>query len=233
MQNDPASIVTLRIATTGKLLGPSGIICLSDEEKTHSHRLRQAGDRERFLAARTLLRHALSEEMDGKIQPEQWRFRDNPNGKPVMAPGFPQLEFNLSHTGDCVAVAISASGPVGIDVESVSKDADLEIVSDVLSMREREYLSRMQEQQKWESFLQFWTLKEACAKAMGLGASIDFRRLEVNLGPLSVNAPEGLLGTGETFDIESRVVELDHHPYRLGVAKITSNAGETSFCLKP
>ncbi len=107
------------------------------------------------MAARALLRHALSRTLDGEIDPAQWRYRAGPNGKPVMAPGMPPLEFNLSHSGDCVAVGIGTSGPVGVDIESATPDGRLEIVTDALSEREREHLSRMPEHRQWATFLQF------------------------------------------------------------------------------
>lgn len=225
---------TIWTASTAQALGlTSAAANLRKEENAQARRLKQAPDRDRFLAARALLRHALSDALNGEIVPAQWRYREGPNAKPMMAPDLPQLEFNLSHSGYCVAVAVSTSGPIGVDIERVVPDDRLEIVSDALSTRELKHLSRLPEDWQWETFLQYWTLKEACAKALGLGVTLDFRELEVALNPPRVVAPKGLLGPGEAFDIETREFILDQRPYRLSIAKITDTARETEFHFKP
>jgi len=220
-------------ASTAQALGLESAVHLSEEEIALSRRLKQVDDRDRFLGARALLRHALSETLNGEIDPEAWAYREGPNGKPVMAPELPQVEFNISHAGDCVAVGVSTSGPIGVDIECAVPDDRLEIVSDALSEREFEHLNQQMDELKWETFLQFWTIKEACAKALGIGAALDFRELEVAFNPPRVVAPKGLLGTSEAFIIESRSILVDQCPYCLSIAKITKATGETLFCFKP
>ena len=224
--------VTIWTASTGQALGLTSAACLDEEELRKAYLFKQPDDRDRFLAARALLRHALSELMDGEIDPETWNYIEGANGKPLMAPDLPLLEFNMSHAGDCVVVAVSPSGPVGVDVESTLRDERLEIVDDVLTGQERAHLARLPDDRQWKAFVEFWTLKEACAKALGLGATLDFGKLEVLLKPLRVVAPQGLLGPGETFDIETQEVFLYEKPYRLSTAHITVEPGETEFRFK-
>ena len=50
---------------------------------------------------------------------------------------------------------------------------------DVLTFRELARLKGLNGLARWIEFMRIWTLKEACAKAMGLGVSFDFRRMEV------------------------------------------------------
>lgn len=238
MKNGHGNIVTIWTASTGQALAlPDGAASLSEEETAHARRLKQPSDQDRFLAARTLLRHALSEalvETPGpQIAPAQWRYRVGPNGKPVMAPDLPQLEFNLSHAGHCVAVGVGNSGPVGVDIERAVPDDPLELVNEALSDREGEVLRQLPDDRKGAAFIQFWTIKEACAKALGLGVTLDFRKLEVALDPPRVLNPRGLLDPGKTFAIENRLIFLDRCPYCLSVAAITEGSDEISFCFEP
>lgn len=91
----------------------------------------------------------------------------------------------------------------------------------------------MPENEQWETFLKFWTLKEACAKALGLGAMLDFRELEVLFNPLSVVAKKGLLGLDETLDVETSETLIDQVFYRISIARISNSTGDTEFCLRP
>ena len=132
------------------------------------------------------LRHTLSKAVGNEIAPAEWRYRDGPNGKPMLAAGFPAIEFNISHSDGCVAVAVSKDGPVGIDLECVASDLRSEIVEDVLTAAERDGLLQLSAEEKWRRFMRIWTAKEACAKALGLGLGLDFRRMEVAFDPLRV-----------------------------------------------
>ncbi len=233
MIEGPANIVTLWAASTRQALGLASAEHLCAQELAQADRFGQPDDRDRFKAARALLRHALNETSDAEISPGSWRYAEGPNGKLVMAPGLPRLEFNLSHAGNCVAVGVSQTRPVGVDVEMATRDERLEIVTDVLSDRETEYLFQMPEDRRWDTFLQLWTLKEACAKALGLGVMQDFSELEVELDPVRIFAPDDLLKPGEIFDIETFVTVPDQTPARVSVASIR-NAGEaTEFSHRP
>lgn len=233
MENNYADLVKIWTASTAEAFSQPSAASLSKEEKAQACLLKQADDGKRFLAARTLLRHALSEVMDGEIPPEEWRYLEGANGKPMMASDLPPLEFNLSHSGDCVAVGIGSSKPIGIDVESAAPDGRNEIVRDALSESERKHLDRLSGAEQWATFLKFWTLKEACAKALGLGASLDFSYLEVTLDPPHILSPPGLLDPDEAFFIENRSIMIDRNTYCLSVATITGETKEVSFLYQP
>ena len=206
------------LSTAEALSLPDALGCLSGDEERAMRRLRRAADRERFLAARVALRHALSRAVDDAIPPAQWRYRDGPSGKPTMGPGLPRLEFNLSHAGACVAVGVSRSGPIGVDVEGLVPDGRREIVDDVLTERERACLSQCPHEERWATFLAIWTVKEACAKALGLGVGLDFRHLEVTLDPVRVLMRDGPAGPARAFNVATRRVAVAGRPYCLGIA---------------
>lgn len=196
--------------------------CASDEEIVRAQQYRKSADRERFLTARTILRHALTGIVAGRISPARWRFCEGPNGKPKMAPDLPALEFNLSHADDCVAVAVSCNGPIGVDVESLTSCDGEELVYDALTERERAFMHQQPDAQL--AFITYWTLKEACAKALGLGAAIDFRAIEIGLDPPRVlNC--GVLGLGERIDVASMPIRRRDASYCLSVAMVTSQSG--------
>jgi 4'-phosphopantetheinyl transferase len=56
--------------------------------------------------------------------PQELRFETTAAGKPHLATGQGQLQFNLAHSGEYVLIAIADGRAVGIDVEEVRDDFD-------------------------------------------------------------------------------------------------------------
>jgi 4'-phosphopantetheinyl transferase len=210
---------SVSVAETRRL--PERFACLSDQEMARALHYRKSVDRERFLTARALLRRVLTRVVGGQVPPAQWRFGEGPAGKPRMAPALPALEFNLSHADDCIAVAVS-SHPVGVDVERLTPCDGVGPVYDVLTDRERAVLDRQPDPQS--AFVRYWTLKEACAKALGLGAALDFRAIEIELDPPRVLI-SGVLGPGERLDLASLPIWRSRTSYCLSLAKVGSTNG--------
>ena len=188
---------------------------LDDADRAHAARFRQQTDRDRVTAARILLRHTLTDETQ-EIAPGAWHFRMGPNGKPQMADGLPALQFNLSHAAGAVAVAVSRRHPVGIDIESIAREDRAGIIPDMLTVREIERLDALSVEARWNAFMRIWTLKEACAKAMGVGLSYDFRRMEVSAESAAVALTEGPIETATT------TVDCAGRAYALSVAWVDS-----------
>ena len=89
------------------------LLCAGERERAASFRF--ARDRERFVVARGLLRTLLGECLGQ--EPGRIRFAYGERGKPRLA-GAGELRFNLSHSRDVVAIALSEGREVGIDVEA-------------------------------------------------------------------------------------------------------------------
>lgn len=194
---------------------------LSSAEWSHASSLRLVGDRERFIAGRALLRHALSVAAGDALSPSKWRFRLGPNEKPETDSGLPAIPFNLSHASACVAVAVGKRHPVGIDIESLAPEDRGETVLDVLSERERAILGHMDREGEGIEFIRLWTVKEASAKALGLGVSMDFRAIEVELDPLGVSVTNAQPGVGNVkLIVASETLQCDGRPYCLSVAEL-------------
>src|SRR5439155_1551412 len=113
--------------------------------------------------------------------------RSSPWGRPeLIAPtSHPRLRFSLSHADGIALCAVTRGGAVGADVESlrhVGPDP-LGVAATLCSERERETLLATPAPLRAERFLSLWTLKEAFAKATGLGFRLDLERITVRLGP--------------------------------------------------
>lgn len=105
-----------------------------------------------------LLEYALERDMGEKL--ENISFEKSDNGKWMSDRVF----FSLSHTDGVVAVAVSGSN-VGVDVEAVRRHRD-GLEEHILTEREREELSALEELAAWEYIIGRWTQKESIFKAL-------------------------------------------------------------------
>ncbi len=154
--------------------GPALLDWLSDEERARAARLRPDADRSTFAAAHAALR-ALLGPMVG-CAPGALRFAAGVNGKPRL--DHPDLggaiEFSLSHTSGCAAVAV-AKVAVGVDVERRRPLSDLMTVAETVFAPEgRAALAAcVGEVRRTALFYRLWTLGEAFIKATGEGVAQD------------------------------------------------------------
>jgi 4'-phosphopantetheinyl transferase len=166
---------------------------LAPEERDRAARFHFPKDRDRFVAARGLLRVILGAYLG--VDPAGLRFTKNAYGKPALAEqrGPDDLRFNLSHSHELVLYAITRGREVGIDVEWMRPDlADEEIAARFFSPREVAALRALPEPQRLEAFFNCWTRKEAFIKARGEGLSLPLDEFDVSLAP---GEPAALLGT--------------------------------------
>lgn len=156
---------------------------LSDEERGRMARFLRAADQERFLAGRGLLRALLGSCLG--MPPKVIHFATGPRGKPLLATGQGRpLHFNVSHSGDLVAIALSTTFEVGVDVEEEGRLSDWQPVADrILSPREKAEMDTVPDRDRPRAFLNAWTRKEAILKATGEGLVDDLTRVEVSLAP--------------------------------------------------
>lgn len=199
--------------------------CLNDEELARANRYRQASDRDRFLAGWSLLRHALTQMVSGTVAPAAWSFRSEEYGKPQVAEGLPQLQFNISHSSDIVVAGVSEAAPIGVDVECLVRAENMEVVEDLLSVDELAFLHALPEPERWGAFIRIWVVKEASSKALGLGLSMNFREMTVSFSPLRVGHPAGLLAADEKLHLDQRTLNLSGSTYVLCVAMLDDVCG--------
>lgn len=156
--------------------------CLAADERHKMQRFRFERDQRRYLVGRGLLRLLLGRYLD--VVPQALRFETTAAGKPHLASGQRQLQFNLAHSGECVLIAIADGRAVGIDVEEIRDDFDTgEIAAHFFSANEQRELEALTGRLKIEGFFECWTRKEAYVKARGVGLSQPLDQFDVSLRP--------------------------------------------------
>jgi 4'-phosphopantetheinyl transferase len=157
---------------------------LSEEEHGRAARFRFERHRNRFIAARGVLRSILATHLD--CAPGELQFQYGANGKPALTGRFAEtsLFFNLAHSDDLALIAITRLGPIGVDVEFVRPMADAgELVARFFSPRESARFETVPADQKDAAFFNLWTRKEAWLKATGDGIGHLLNRVEVTFLP--------------------------------------------------
>jgi len=143
---------------------------LAPDERERAARFRFARDRNRFIAARGLLRAMLGRYLG--IDPAELRFAYGPNGKPELAGSLahPGLQFNVAHSENLALFAFSRAGNVGVDLEWIRPLDDAEeLAARFFSPGECALLRQHPEDRQIGAFFDFWTRKEAWLKATGEG----------------------------------------------------------------
>ena len=125
---------------------------------------------------RALIRDTLSR-YEPQVAPPDWRFETNQHGKPCIANPLAQpLFFNLSHTQNLAALAVTRTAAIGVDVEKIKS------VEQVRGLAERcfadseiEFVFSGESGSLMQRFFKLWTLKEAYIKARGCGLSLSLQ----------------------------------------------------------
>lgn len=156
---------------------------LPEDEKARGARFIKPDDQKKFFMSRKILRDVLA--YYTKIPPEKIVFSIGKNGKPYLAET--PIQFNLSHSGDCLLMAVTAENEIGVDVECVRKTQDfLALAQRFFARSEYEaILKYLHEDERMAAFYRCWTRKEAFIKATGLGLSFGLSDFEVLVDHLS------------------------------------------------
>lgn len=102
------------------------------------------------------------------VAPSDLDFVVNEHGKPRLAGASLDLDFNLSHSGDWLACAVTAGTPVGVDLEFCDPArVSLKVARRFFRGEEATVLESCSGTQQTDRFYDFWTLKEAAVKARG------------------------------------------------------------------
>ena len=156
---------------------------LSADERERAGRFVFPEHRERFIAARGVLRALLGRYLNRP--PEQLEFRYSERGKPALDRADQDaLCFNLSHSRDLALYAVTRQRQVGIDVEWVRADiADEQIAERFFSPAEVQVLKAVPAASRPVAFFTCWTRKEAYLKARGEGITVPLDGFAVSLRP--------------------------------------------------
>ncbi len=149
---------------------------LSRDELERAARFHFDRDRNRFARCRGLLRELIAQLIG--CDAASLAFRYNAYGKPELD----ELHFNVSHSANIAAIALTRDVPIGIDVEAIDPDADvLTLAKTAFSREEYDALSAMAHEERAAAFFRAWTRKEAYLKLLGTGFSLASDSFTVSL----------------------------------------------------
>ena len=118
------------------------------------------------MTAGLLLQQVVQQELG--ILPSKLTIAKEDQGKPYIV-GADGFFFNLSHSGDYVALAYGDS-PVGIDIEKTNVK-DLKVAKRCFAPEEYDYIT--QGKDDWQKrFCKIWTMKESYLKYTGQGIRV-------------------------------------------------------------
>jgi 4'-phosphopantetheinyl transferase len=180
----PLAAGEVHVWSAALAVGPEQLDALSAlldaDERQRAGRFSHRPSREQFIVARAVLRTLLGRYL-GRA-PTAVRFITGPQGKPLLGGG--ELHFNVSHTHGLALFAVTAAGPVGVDVEQVSPHAThLDMARRFFTPAEADALLALPPGHSGEAFFHVWTRKEAFLKAVGLGLSHGLERFAVSVPP--------------------------------------------------
>ncbi len=157
---------------------------LSDDEVARAARFHFDEHRDRYIAARGILRDILSRYRSE--QPRAIEFSYGAFGKPAFKDqaSNERIQFNLSHSGGLALFAVAAGIELGVDVEEIRPGpADMEIAEHFFSGTEVAALRALPASVQREAFFNCWTRKEAYVKALGGGLQVPLDSFDVSIAP--------------------------------------------------
>ncbi len=155
---------------------------LAPDERSRATRFKFDRDRQRFIAARGILRAILGAYLS--CGPSSLSFSYGPNGKPSLNPNDERrvVQFNVSHSQGMALYAFANTREVGVDVEAVRPMADWEAIARrFFSPHEVTEILSWPQDLRQEAFFTCWTRKEAYLKARGSGMTLSLSSFDVRL----------------------------------------------------
>ena len=159
--------------------GPDLEVVLSSAERDKARRFQFTNHRLAYVFAHAVLRDVLSRYL--QCTPLDIRFCENPFGKPRLADAVSGVipEFNMSHAGDLVLIALSYGRRIGVDVEKIRPTDDFSVIAEShFTPAESAFLFRHAPADRARAFFRCWTRKEAYIKALGKGLSIPLNSFD-------------------------------------------------------
>jgi 4'-phosphopantetheinyl transferase len=118
---------------------------------------------------------------------DQLRIERDAHGKPYLfhppeSDVKTRLEFNLSHSGGALLVAVSRGQALGVDLETPRRSRPmLELARRYFDPSEATALAGLPEDRRETAFLHLWSCKEAVLKALGQGIAFGLDRVIFDL----------------------------------------------------
>jgi len=166
---------------------------LAADEQMRAERFYFQKDREHFITAHGVLRLILGLYLNRA--PKCLSFRYSSHGKPALVheSGEDAIRFNMSHSHGVALYAVARGREVGIDLEFIRRDLEVEQIAErFFSRREIATLRTLPADLRRDAFFLCWTRKEAYIKGRGEGLSLPLDQFDVSLVP---GEPAALLST--------------------------------------
>jgi 4'-phosphopantetheinyl transferase len=150
---------------------------LSAGERARAERMTSARARARWARSHAVLRVLLGRYLQN--DPRDLGLTTDDRGKPTLEMPSPgtggeadptPLFFNLSHSGGTALYALTAIGPVGVDVEVARRAIDtVGLAARAFGPDEAARLRKLEPEAREREFLQAWVRHEATHKCLGSG----------------------------------------------------------------
>jgi len=208
---------------------------LMADECTVLARLRPPAAQLDYLAAHVLARGMLAE-VSGS-EPAGIELRCPPGGSPEWAAPADALPraFSISHADGIALCAVASGCRVGADVESLRNFGPdpLDVAEVVCSTAEKERLGALPATARAEYLLHLWTVKEAVAKAMGLGFRLPFDRITVQPtgDGAALHFAEPMAGASSHTAAHELPACDDPSGWRIAVWRVTHHLAAVAVCL--
>lgn len=188
---------------------------LSEDEFTRFQKLTVSDVKLEYLTTRLLVRFALAKYL--KTTMAEIEFAVDENGRPSLVAGdlVPPVFFSVSHSHGVVGCAFANIREVGLDLEWVSRDLNIEEVArTVFSREEIKNLDQCFGTDRQVLFFRKWTLKEAYLKALGLGLTDDLTKIsfthELETGVSALKTPQKSDKHPHLWNFRTFVPQRDH-----------------------
>jgi 4'-phosphopantetheinyl transferase len=213
-------------SSAGLLQAKSCLHLLTPKDLASLNHIQDPARRSSAIAARVLLRLALSRAVDRAIAPSEWKFAVGEHQRPIINSTQPQIKFSVSHVDQVVMVAVSRDLNVGVDVESVDQEVGGDVVAGFCHVEELEYVQRLSEPRRVREFMRLWTAKEAYTKMTGQGHLVDFSIINV-IRPMRSSAARDRAGN-LPFRFESFCVSINRELFHASLAIEARDGAEVS-----
>lgn len=187
----------------------NGVAAWLDEvERARCARFATPQLQRRFSVSHTALRQILGRYLnahpaDVVLESAPCFHCNRPHGKPRLASRF--LEFNLSHSGNQAAVGLARTA-IGVDIEcndGIIDSTDDTLVEQLLQPHERRAFEAQASGAQRAWLLRRWTQREALAKAIGSGLTVELTHLHVPDDRAGVRLQREASVGGAAFDVRS------------------------------
>lgn len=148
---------------------------VDEEKKKKVMKLMRNEDKMRALIGDTLARVLICRTLECKNKDVKYKY--NEYGKPYLENN---IEFNISHSGNYVVVAIDDL-PLGIDIEEMKKIEFEGIAKGYYDESEYKWIINHNKEEQMKCFYILWTLKESYVKYVGKGLIIGFNSFKFKI----------------------------------------------------